>query len=116
VSLRQRLAQSEERAEGLAQYCQVLEAAVRRVFVSAAKEVDRLSGMFAPLDPSGRKTKKVLADACVELAPLCWESEDIRVPEELIKSMAKRYGMAFVKKEQESAETGSSPGDAVGEV
>ena len=106
LSYKQQLNLSEQRNVGLARYLQEIENRCKNILVAVSNKYDELNII---LTPESQEFRKLLADICVWLAPICTDVEDMKLPAEAIAQLVKEGGQ--VVKFEDKPETPAEGGD-----
>jgi len=89
LTYKQQLHESEQRNVGLAQYMAEIERRCKQILVAVSNKYDELNII---LTPESQEFRKLLADICVWLAPICTDVEDMVLPPEAVARLVKEGG------------------------
>jgi hypothetical protein len=97
LTYKQQLALSEQRNLGLAKYLKEIEDRCKNILVAVSNKYDELNII---LTPESQEFRKLLADICVWLAPICTDVEDMQLPPEAIARLVEDGGQVVRINEQ----------------
>jgi len=89
LTYKQQLSLSEQRNVGLAKYLQEIENRCKNILVAVSNKYDELNII---LTPESQEFRKLLADICVWLAPICTDVEDMVLPPEAVARLVEEGG------------------------